>query len=152
MQPGLVKHFWVANRTGKLKCDEHSTSVCKYFYFTKSNLVPRACDPREGTWGSGIIRFREESGWPLIWNVQFGLSQDSWLPATDYPRASRSFPRIAGSENEIAPNHSFTCHSLLLRSWYIEDITQRREDMTFIFELWKQYFTNERMQRVNTRR
>jgi hypothetical protein len=29
------------------------------------NLVPRACDPREGTRGSGIIRFREESDWPL---------------------------------------------------------------------------------------
>ena len=25
------------------------------------NLVPRACDPREGTRGCGIIRFREES-------------------------------------------------------------------------------------------
>ena len=48
-----------------------------------------------------IIRFREESDWPLIWNAQFVLSQDSWLPATDYPRASRSFPRIAGSGNEI---------------------------------------------------
>ena len=65
------------------------------------NLVPRACDPREGTQGSGIIRFREESDWPLKWNVQFNLSQDSWLPATDYPRASRSFPRIAGSGSEI---------------------------------------------------
>ena len=62
------------------------------------NLVPRAYDPREA---SGIIRFREESDWPLIWNAQFGLSQDSWLPATDYPRASRSFQRIAGSGNEI---------------------------------------------------
>jgi hypothetical protein len=26
---------------------------------------------------------------------------------------------------------------------YIEDITRRREDMTFIFEWRKQYFTNE---------
>jgi hypothetical protein len=34
-------------------------------------------------------------------DAQFNLSQDSWLPATDYPRASRSFPRIAGSGNEI---------------------------------------------------
>jgi hypothetical protein len=31
------------------------------------NLVPRACDPRERTRGSGIIRFREESDWPLKW-------------------------------------------------------------------------------------
>jgi hypothetical protein len=65
------------------------------------NLVPRACDPREGTCSSGIIRFREESDWPLKWNAQFNLSQDSWLPETDYPRASRSFSRIAGSGNEI---------------------------------------------------
>ena len=70
------------------------------------NLVPRACNPREGTWGSGIIRFREESDWPLIWNAQFNLSQDSWLLATDYPRASRSFPRIAGSGNEIVASRT----------------------------------------------
>ena len=31
------------------------------------NLVPRACDPREGNEGSGIIRFREDSDWPLKW-------------------------------------------------------------------------------------
>ena len=58
---------------------------------------------------SGIIRFREESDWPLIWNARFNLSQDSWLPATDYPRASRSFPRIAGSGNEIGKKQSQTC-------------------------------------------
>jgi hypothetical protein len=33
------------------------------------NLVPRTCDPQEGTRGSGIIRFREESDWPLKWNA-----------------------------------------------------------------------------------
>ena len=32
-----------------------------------TNLVPRACDPREGNEGSGIIRFREDSDWPLKW-------------------------------------------------------------------------------------
>jgi hypothetical protein len=59
------------------------------------NLVPR-----EGTiGGSGIIRFREEPDWPL---KRMNLSHDSWLPAMDYPRASRSFPRIAGLGNEIA--------------------------------------------------
>jgi hypothetical protein len=31
------------------------------------NLVPRACDPREGNEDSGIIRFREDSDWPLKW-------------------------------------------------------------------------------------
>ena len=69
------------------------------------NLVPRACDSREGTRGSGIIRFREESDCPFIWNAQFNLSQDSWLPATDYPRASCSFPRIAGSGNSAFFNY-----------------------------------------------
>jgi hypothetical protein len=48
-----------------------------------------------------IIRFREESDWLLIWNAQFGLSQDSCLPTMDFPRASHSFLRIAGSGNEI---------------------------------------------------
>jgi hypothetical protein len=44
------------------------------------------------------------------WNAQFNLSQDYWLPATDYPRASRSFPRIAGSGNEIDIGaHGFRC-------------------------------------------
>jgi hypothetical protein len=36
-------------------------------YIIAGNLVPRACDPREVTRGSGIIRFREESDWPLKW-------------------------------------------------------------------------------------
>jgi hypothetical protein len=66
-----------------------------------SNLVPRACDPREGTRGSGIIRCRKpgilakiELRIPYQWPIRF-------LPETDYPRASRSFPRIAGSGNKI---------------------------------------------------
>jgi hypothetical protein len=66
---------------------------------------------------NGIIHFREESDWPLIWNAQLSLSQDSWLPATDYPRASRSFPRIAGSGNEIAPGEARKC-------WKSVDLTQ----------------------------
>ena len=43
--------------------------VAFQLYSSKCNLVPRACDPREGTRGSGIIRFREESDWPLKWNA-----------------------------------------------------------------------------------
>ena len=34
-------------------------------FYCLTNLVPRACDPWEGNEGSGIIRFREESDWPL---------------------------------------------------------------------------------------
>ena len=74
-------------------------------YFKDSpdpNLVPRACDPREGIEGSGIIRYRKprilakiELRIPFQWPIRF-------LPETDYPRAFVSFPRIAGSGNEIA--------------------------------------------------
>jgi hypothetical protein len=60
------------------------------------NLVPRACDPREGTRGSGIIRCRK----PGIM-AKIELPPPEHNPETDYPRASRSFQRIASSGNEI---------------------------------------------------
>jgi hypothetical protein len=94
------QHIILHSRTQSPSCDGNSCPDLRRVIYGR-NLVPRASDPLEGTWGSGIIRFREESDWPLIWNAQFDLSHDSWLPATDYPRASRSFPRIAGSGNEI---------------------------------------------------
>jgi hypothetical protein len=68
-----------------------------------ANLVPRACDPREGTRGSGIIRCRKPG---ILAKIELRIPFQrpiSFLPETDYPRASRSFPpRIAGSGNEIA--------------------------------------------------
>ena len=65
------------------------------------NLVPRTCDPREGTRGSGIIRFRKPGILAKI-EVRVPFQRPiRFLPETDYPRASRSFPRIAGSGNEI---------------------------------------------------
>ena len=39
--------------------------ILPYCSLPLGNLVPRACDPWEGNEGSGIIRFREESDWPL---------------------------------------------------------------------------------------
>jgi hypothetical protein len=66
-----------------------------------SNLVPRACDPREGTWGSGIIRCRKPG---ILAKTELRIPYQRpirFLLETDYPRASRSFPRIAGSGNEI---------------------------------------------------
>ena len=66
------------------------------------NLVPRACDPREGTRGSGIIRCRKPG---ILAKIELRIPFQRpirFLPETDYPRASRSFPRIAGSGNEIA--------------------------------------------------
>ena len=69
---------------------------------TLRNLVPRACDPREGTRGSGIIRCRKPG---IVSKIELRIPFQRpirFLPETDYPRASRSFPRIAGSGNEIA--------------------------------------------------
>ena len=38
----------------------------------------------------------------LVWGyTKHGDTHITVTPATDYPRASRSFPRIAGSGNEI---------------------------------------------------
>jgi hypothetical protein len=65
------------------------------------NLVPRACDPREGTWGSGIIHCRKPG---ILAKTKLRIPYQRpirFLPEMDYPRASRSFPRIAGSGNEI---------------------------------------------------
>jgi hypothetical protein len=47
-------------------------------------------------------------------DAQFNLSHNSWLPATDYPRAFVSFPRIAGSGNEIALQCAFPVGKLFL--------------------------------------
>jgi hypothetical protein len=66
-----------------------------------SNLVPRACDPREGTRGSGIILCRKPG---ILAKIELRIPFQRpirFLPETDYPRASRSFTRIAGSGNEI---------------------------------------------------
>jgi hypothetical protein len=77
-------------------------SICQAFPFCGlCNLVPRACDPREGTWGSGIIRCRKPG---ILAKIELRISYQRpirFLPETDYPRASCSFPRIAGSGNEI---------------------------------------------------
>jgi hypothetical protein len=67
-----------------------------------SNLVPRACDPREGTRGSGIVRCRKPG---ILAKIELRIPFQRpirFLPETDYPRAFGSFPRIAGSGNEIA--------------------------------------------------
>jgi hypothetical protein len=67
-----------------------------------TNLVPRACDPWEGIEGSGIIRCRKPG---ILAKIELRIPFQRpirFLLETDYPRASRSFPRIAGSGNEIA--------------------------------------------------
>jgi hypothetical protein len=72
-----------------------------YSSFT-CNLVARACDPWEGTDGSGIIRCRKPG---ILAKIELRIPFQRpirFLPETDYPRTSRSFPRIAGSGNEIA--------------------------------------------------
>ena len=63
--------------------------------------LPRACDPLEGTRGSGIIRCRKPG---ILAKTELRIPYQRpirFRPETDYPRASRSFPRITGSGNEI---------------------------------------------------
>jgi hypothetical protein len=72
-----------------------------YIFKIRHNLVPRACDPPEGTRGSGIIRCRKPG---ILAKIELRIPLQRpirFLPETDYPRALRSFPRIAGSGNEI---------------------------------------------------
>jgi hypothetical protein len=87
---------------GLIDFSTHSTRV-----YCKSNLVPRACDPREGTRGSGIIRCRKPG---ILAKIELRIPYQRpirFLPETDYPRAKRPFPRIAGSGNEIVANLAF---------------------------------------------
>ena len=77
------------------------TVTSKFLRLPALNLVPRACDPQEGTRGSGIIRCRKPG---ILAKIELRIPFQRpirFLPETDYPRASRSFPRIAGSGNEI---------------------------------------------------
>ena len=63
--------------------------ACKYDT-VHVNLVPRACDPREGTRGSGIIRCRKPG---ILAKIELRIPFQRpirFLPETDYPRASRS--------------------------------------------------------------
>jgi hypothetical protein len=120
-------------------CKDLTTTLAWHISRFQLNLVPGAWNPREGTWGSGIIRFGEESDWPLIWNAQFNLSQDSWLPPTDYPRASRSFPRIAGSGNEIGFqlfNLHFVRMPFSLLSHTDTHTTTLKPNQTFLYQEW----------------
>jgi hypothetical protein len=76
-------------------------SISIYVNTDNHNLVRRACDAREGTWGSGIIRCRKPG---ILAKTELRIPYQRpirFLPETDYSRVSRSFPRIAGSENEI---------------------------------------------------
>jgi hypothetical protein len=43
-----------------------------------------------------------------VWNAQFNLSQDSWLPAMDYPRASSSFPRLQARGTRLVLGYQFS--------------------------------------------
>ena len=91
-------------QTKTIERDWHWTSIFAIHFLNASfysNLVPRACDPREGTRGSGIIRCRMPG---ILAKIELRIPFQRpirFLPETDYPSASRSFPRIAGSGNEI---------------------------------------------------
>jgi hypothetical protein len=98
-------------------CIEMNTFKTVFLNFVISNvesinIVPHtrhqgACDPREGTWGYGIIRCWKPG---ILVKIELRISHQRsirFLPETDYPRASRSFPRIAGSGNEIVFIHKW---------------------------------------------
>ena len=91
------------------------------YYIRIYNLVPRACDPREGTRSSGIIRCRKPG---ILAKIELRIPFQRpirFLPETDYPRASRSFPRIAGSGNEI---DVYTVHELAVTSRQLASVVQ----------------------------
>jgi hypothetical protein len=77
------------------------------------NLVPRACDPWEGNEGSGIIRFREESDWPLKW------------------MRSSILVRIPGFRQRIIPEPSFPSQGSQARGTRLEALakTKTRSDL-----------------------
>jgi hypothetical protein len=77
--------------------------MCDFLLFTTGhNLVPRACNPHEGMWGSGKIHCRK-AGIQAKTELHFPYQQSiRFLPETDYPRASHSFLRITGLGNKIA--------------------------------------------------
>jgi hypothetical protein len=65
------------------------------------NLIPWACDPREGTSRSGIVCCQKPV---ILAKIELCIPYQRpirFLPETDHPRASRRIPRIAGSGNEI---------------------------------------------------
>jgi hypothetical protein len=77
--------------------------------------LPRACDPLEGTRGSGIIRCRKPG---ILAKTELRIPYQRpirFLPETDYPRASRSFPRITTH----APSLSFIVISIHYSAHYM---------------------------------
>jgi hypothetical protein len=59
------------------------------------NLVPRACDPREGTRGSGIIRCQKPG---ILAKIELRIPFQRpirFLPETDYPRDC-ALPKVVG--------------------------------------------------------
>jgi hypothetical protein len=81
-----VKKRWILKNINKTR---RPRSRLRRPLIYACNLVPRACDPWEGNEGSGIIRFREESDWPLKW------------------MCSSILARIPGFRQRIIPEPSF---------------------------------------------
>ena len=96
----------------------------------RDNLVPRACDPREGNEGSGIIRFREDSDWPLKWMRSSILAtipgfRQRIIPEPSFPsQGSQARGTRLGTSNEIdskafsSPEPFSLGHSLKIRLWF----------------------------------
>ena len=87
------------------------------------NLVPRACDPWEGNEGSGIIRFREESDWPLKW------------------MRSSILARIPGFRQQIIPEPSFPSQGSQARGTRLAVDLRRNSDVkSLIYQLLPSMF------------
>ena len=54
-----------SDTTSYAEFNSHARGHDRIFRADWQSRSPSLCDPWEGTRGSGIIRFREESDWPL---------------------------------------------------------------------------------------
>ena len=99
--------------THGFQCDSEYNYIPGYIIQDESNYTSHEIGTLEaaisfpepailkGTRGSGIIRCRKPG---ILAKIELRIPFQRpirFLPETDYPRASRSFPRIAGSGNEI---------------------------------------------------
>jgi hypothetical protein len=84
-------------------------------YNAKPNLVPRACDPWEGNAGSGIIRFREESDWPLKW------------------MRSSILARIPGFRQRIIPEPSFPSRGSQARGTRLQTTVHKLQPVDYSY-------------------
>jgi hypothetical protein len=130
-RPDAIRHPVIATRIFNFQW--HLTLLLFYFsalvfccLLKISNLVPRACDPREGTWGSGIIRCRKpgilaktELRIPYQRPIRF-LPETDWLLPTAMLIFPASFPGSAlAIYNFFTIYWSCARHTGYLQKWRV---------------------------------